>query len=255
MGSKALATLRGNDKTTQKHWDGVWSRPPRARLPSGLNVAVWNLQRLLKDHVKAGARFLEIGCAPGKILAWVGQVLQAEVSGLDYSEHGLAFARQLFEALGIEGDLRCEDVFATTFRPGSFDVVYSAGVIEHFDDPREVVKRHVALLKPGGKALIVVPNYGGLYGYLQRQFDPGNLDIHNLTIMRPAALKELAPGDLVRIVRAYPAGRLSPWLVSFEKVWPRPIARGTAYSFNALGLVQPVDIAALCPMLVLELHR
>jgi len=161
--------------------------------------------------------FLEIGCAPGKLLAWVAEVLHAEVAGGDYSQRGLSLAQQLFQALNIDGDLRCEDMLATTFEPASFDLVFSAGVIEHFDDPREIVKRHVTLLKPGGKAVIMVPNYGGFYGRLQCRFDPENLSIHNLTIMNPPALRRLAPGELVSTVRVYPVGRMSPWLISFDK--------------------------------------
>ena len=242
-------------KTAMVHWDNVWSVSVRFRLPSGLNIAIRNLQRLLKAHVKPGMRFLEIGCAPGKLLAWVAQVLQSDVAGLDYSKPGLAIAQQLFQALGIKGDLRCEDLITTTFQPGSFDLVYSSGLIGHFNDPREIVESHVNLLKPGGKALITVPNYGGFYGRLQRRFDPENLFIHNLTIMNLPALRRLAPGELVSTVRAYPAGRMSPWLISFDKRWPQPVARYMLYFFNLLGLIQPYDIPRLCPMLVLELHR
>jgi 2-polyprenyl-3-methyl-5-hydroxy-6-metoxy-1,4-benzoquinol methylase len=242
-------------KTTVDHWDGAWSRAPRMRLPSPWNIAIRDLQRLLRAHVRPGSRFLEIGCAPGKLLAWVAHDLRADVSGLDYSERGLTFARQLFEALNLRADLRCEDLATTSFAPQSFDVVFSAGVIEHFDDPGPIVRRHVALVKPGGTALITIPNYGGLYRRLQRHFDPDNLGIHNLTIMTPSALEALAPRESVRTVKAYAAGRMSPWLVNFDKRWPAPVARAFALMMNGAGLVQPFDVAALSPTLVLELLR
>jgi 2-polyprenyl-3-methyl-5-hydroxy-6-metoxy-1,4-benzoquinol methylase len=248
-----LPRRQGDEITTIEHWDNVWCSLPPGHLPPGLNVAVRNLRRLLRAHVKEGMRFLEIGCAPGSMLAWVAEVLRAQVAGLDYSEPGLALTRRLFEALGLEADLRCEDLFNTTFEPASFDVVFSAGVIEHFDDPYEVVRRHMILLKRGGKALITIPNYGGLYGHLQRHFDPDNLALHNLTIMQTAELEKVAPMNLVGSAHAYPAGRISPGLVSLGRLWPRPFARIAAHVINALGLIQPADIASLCPMLVLEL--
>lgn len=200
-------------------------------------------------------RFLEVGCAPGKTLAWVARVLGARVAGVDYSARGVAISRNLFRSLGVDGDLRCEDIFATTFEPGSFDVVFSAGVIEHFDDPREIVRSHVRLARPGGKAIITIPHYGGLYGHLQRHFDPANLALHNLTIMTADALRGLAPADLVTRATAYPAGRLSPWIVKFERRWPRLVARSVSHLLNGLGLVQPVEVRALCPTLVLECLR
>ena len=64
----------------------------------------------------------------------------------------------MFDTLGIEADLHCEDVFGNCFEPESLDLVYSCGVIKHFNDPREIVREHVTLLKPGGKAPHLVLN-------------------------------------------------------------------------------------------------
>jgi len=191
-------------------------------------------------------RVLEIGCAPAKQLAWVAKTLGAKVSGVDYSEPGIEFSRRLFESLGIDGDLRCEDIFSTTFSPGSFDFVYSVGVIEHFDDATWIVRQHVILLKPGSIALIIVPNYHDTYGKLQN---------YNLDIMTCRTLTQLIPTDLTREAMAFRAGRLDPWLINFHKKWPRLFAKVAFYFFNGIGVLQPVDISALCPWLVLKLIR
>ena len=246
---------RGDELTTKSHWEGAWAAPPRWKLPSPLAVPTRNMQRLLRPAVRPGMRVLELGCAPGKLLAWVAAKLDARVSGLDYSDRGITWARTLFDALGIPADLRCEDVFRSTFEPASFDVVYSAGLIEHFEDPRDIVRTHVALAKPGGTTLIAIPDYGGIYGRLQGWFDPANLALHNLRIMRPEALAELAPAELSGTVRTYRAGRISPWQISLERRLPRPVARFTSYFLNGIGLLQPVDIGPICPLLVLEITR
>lgn len=252
---KPTQTPAGDALTTQTHWDETWATPPRWRLPSSLSVATRNMQRLLRPHLRQGMRVLEIGCAPGKILAWVAATFDAEATGVDYSERGIAWSRTLFERLGIPADLRCEDVFRTTLSPGSFDLVYSSGVIEHFEDPRPIVRSHVALTRPGGKALIALPDYGGIYGRLQRWFDPANLAIHNLEIMTPEALIDLAPQELAATVRSYSAGRVSPWQISLDRRLPRPIGRAAAYALNVAALLQPIDITPLCPLLVLEITR
>jgi SAM-dependent methyltransferase len=200
-------------------------------------------------------RVLELGCAPGKLLAWVAHDLGAEVSGLDYSERGIAWSRQLFETLAISGDLRHEDVFTTTFPPGSFDVVFSVGLIEHFEEPARIVRAHVALLKPGGTAIISVPDYHGLYGRVQRWFDAESLTYHNLDIMTPEALAGLAPRDLTARAFAYRSGRLSAWQISLNRRWPPIVARGVWHLFNVAGLLQPVEIEVLCPLVVVELTR
>jgi 2-polyprenyl-3-methyl-5-hydroxy-6-metoxy-1,4-benzoquinol methylase len=244
-----------NDLTSVDHWDDAWSGEIRLRLPSRWMISTRNLQNLLRGRVQPGDRLLEIGCAPGKLLSWAATELGAEVSGLDYSERGLSTTRRLFAALQLTADLRCEDLRRATFAAGSFDWVVSYGVIEHFDDPRDVVRVHVDLLKPGGTALMTVPNYRGVYGVLQRYFDAENLLSHNLDIMSCSALARLVPNDGGTGVRTYMAGRFSPWQLSLGKRWPSPVARGVSYLGNVFGLLQPFEMAALKPMFVLEVHR
>jgi SAM-dependent methyltransferase len=198
---------------------------------------------------------LEVGCAPGKTLAWVARALGARVAGIDYSERGIGFAAELFAALGLQADLRCEDLSATSFPSSSFDLVYSVGLVEHFDQPGPVIESHVRLTRPGGRTLVIVPNYGGLYGRLQRYFYPENLAIHNLEIMAEAALRGLAPAALVGDVSAFRAGRMSPWLVSFERRWPASVSRSLQLALNAASLVQPFDIRWLSPMVALSMRR
>ena len=246
---------RSNELTSKGHWEEAWVAPPQWRLPSSLLVTTRNMQRLLRPAVRPGMRVIELGCAPGKILAWVAAGLGAHVAGLDYSERGIDWCRRLFETLRIPADLRCEDVFATTFEPRTFDVVYSAGLIEHFEDPRAIVKAHVTLVKPGGRAIVAIPDYGGIYGWLQRRLDPANLAVHNLRIMSPTALARLAPAELSGTIRTYRAGRLSPWQLSLERRLPSPLGRIAALALNGVGLVQPADISPFCPLLVLEISR
>ena len=229
--------------------------PIRARLPSRLNVSVLNYIRLVEKHVRPGNRYLEIGCAPGKLLAWVASVLKAECTGLDYSETGIAKCRALFDALGLKADLYHIDFFNHHLPSASFDVVSSFGFIEHFDDPVPVVQKHHDLVKPGGVALIAVPNYGGLYGSLQRWCDAPNLALHNLDIMNPAALTALIDSTDVESMRAYPFGAMSLWHVNLDNRFPRLLANFVSLVANTMGLLQPLTINALAPMLVLEAHK
>jgi 2-polyprenyl-3-methyl-5-hydroxy-6-metoxy-1,4-benzoquinol methylase len=244
-----------NTKTTKEHWDKAWIRPPRMRLPSRLLVETRNIQRLLDRYVTPGMRLLEIGCAPGKILAWAAKVRKVDVSGIDYSEPGIHHAKRLFKTLGISGSLRCEDIFATSYAERSFDIVFSCGLVEHFNDPIRLIEIHAKMLKPGGKALITIPNYAGIYGRIQRRFDPDNLGLHNLAIMNQLSLVALAPTHLVNQVRCFPFGRLTSTLISLDRVFPRWLAWGVLICFNTIGILQPVDITALCPLLVLEMTR
>jgi len=242
-------------KTELAYWANLFQSPTRARLPSSLNVGIRDIKRLLKRHVKPGNRYLEIGCAPGKMLAWVAAALNAKVSGMDYSEPGIRSCRELFRSLGLTANLFHADLFEHPLTPASFDIVTSFGVIEHFDAARLAVRRHLDLVTPGGLALITVPNYGGIYRRLQAWCDPSNLRLHNLEIMSKETLEELANFPDVESKTAIAFGAVSPWLVNLGKRLPLWIATGISYVINGVGLLQPMKIGYLAPYLALKIRK
>ena len=142
----------------------------------------------------------------------------------------------------------------TSFEPGSFDVVYSLGVVEHYSHPAPMVQKHLELLKPGGIAIITVPNYGpeGIYGWLKQRLSPETYRLHNISIMTVDAMLALSPDNCS--ARAYAFGRLAPGLLSLQ-VLPRPLGGLLGIALNLVGLMQPMEIRALRPWLVLELRR
>lgn len=239
------------DKAGRAHWDQTWACQPRMRLPRAYSSSIRDKMSLLRSEVRPGMEFLEIGCAPGKMLSWVAAVLRARVSGLDYSEPGLVVAQKIFHHLQLTADLRHEDVFSTTFATGSFDVVYSGGVIEHFEDPTEIVRAHVRLLKPGGLALITIPNLAGLYGRIASR---ETLSIHNLKIMSPEAMRRLAPADLASSAESYRFGRFTLAMGAVDGRWGA-LSRILQMGSDLAGLAQPFHIEALCPTLVLKIRR
>ncbi len=243
-------------KTDQTHWDSAWSSSVRARLPSRLNVGVLNITRLLGRYVQPGDRYLEIGCAPGKLLGWVSKVLEADAAGLDYSEVGISQCHSLFNALKLDIDLFQEDLFSHQLPLGTFDVVCSFGVIEHFDDAAPVVQKHLDLVSEGGLAVITVPNYGGVYGKFQSWCDSPNLQLHNLSIMQTESLRKLVNLSAdIKSVKAYHFGNIDPWIINLDKKFPRILAAFLNLCMNTIGLLQPFTIQKLAPLLVLEIQK
>jgi SAM-dependent methyltransferase len=55
------------------------------------------------------------------------------------------------------------DLFALPFRPGSFDVIYSLGVLHHTPDCERAFRALVPLLRPGGRLCIWVYEDSGLW--------------------------------------------------------------------------------------------
>jgi SAM-dependent methyltransferase len=113
-----------------------------------------------------------------RILAWASRQ-GAHAYGVDISEPTVIQARSAFDRghclKGAVGDVR-----ELPFRNASFDAIYSMGTIEHFDETERAVHEMARVLKPGGRAIVGVPNRhdpflrplfvtvlqaAGLYGY------------------------------------------------------------------------------------------
>lgn len=246
--------MTGNEKTELKHWESAWSGRPRLSFPTGLDIGTQNVLRLLRRYVRPGMRYVEIGCAPGKIMSWVGRKAGVPVSGIDYSPTGAETARWLCSGLGINADIRCEDAMKTTFQDGTFDLVFSCGLIEHFEDPSEMIEAHIRLLAPGGTALIAIPNYSGIYLRLQGWCDLENLNIHNLRIMNEDSLNSLAPRQPDVKSRSFRYGRFSPWLISLPTKLGA-FGKFVSWGLNFVAYLQFFEIKSLCPLVVLEVRR
>jgi ubiquinone/menaquinone biosynthesis C-methylase UbiE len=112
-------------------------------------ITLERLPKLLHDW--RGKRVLDIGIGFGDISFDLDH-LEANVTGVDICFECIKF-------LSDEGILSCQaDARQLPFEDCEFDLVYSLGVIEHFNDTARAVTEHIRVLKPGGKALIVVPN-------------------------------------------------------------------------------------------------
>ena len=129
-----IDSLINKDKTNQKYWDRVWGVSHKLKIPSRLLVNNLNLMQLIKSKVQQNSKYIEIGCAPGKMLAWVSKVLEVDASGIDYSGVGINRCKCLFEALNLKIDLHETDFFEHSLPLASFDFVTSFGLIEHFDN-------------------------------------------------------------------------------------------------------------------------
>ena len=92
-----------------------------------------------------------------RILRWAAGE-GARAFGVDISPAVVADARRGFadaglDLRGVQGDVR-----ALPFRDASFDAVYSMGTVEHFDDTDGALREIFRVLRPGGAAVIGVPN-------------------------------------------------------------------------------------------------
>lgn len=168
------------------------------------------LKELLAEH--HGKTILEIGCAPGKWLAFFESELGLLPSGIEYSPVGLRVTKSNFETLGVKYGSLWEGDFFEIPVCDKFDIVLSLGFIEHFPDVGPVITRHAEWLKPGGLLIVGVPNFRGIYKPLQSVLDRSILDRHNLNIMEMPYLRSIGGQCGLLVERMRYIGSFEPYL-------------------------------------------
>jgi SAM-dependent methyltransferase len=100
----------------------------------------------LKPQDLKGKLVLDVGCGTGRfaevVTRWGGRVV-----GIDFSVAAEVAAGNLSEREFVAFQA---DVFALPFAPGTFDCIYSLGVLHHTPDCEKAVKLLPYYLKPGG---------------------------------------------------------------------------------------------------------
>ena len=177
-----------NKLTTKEHWDESWQRVklPAVIRESEANLLTLELLKVLNRFLpqQPGLSFLEVGGAPGQFLAYFSEKFGYIPYALDYSDTGCEKLRENFKLLNIDLNLIQRDFFGDLSDLQKFDIVFSSGFIEHFNDLDEVVGRHLQLLKKGGILILGVPNFTGINKIVLSRLAPKLLSMHNLNNMK-----------------------------------------------------------------------
>jgi SAM-dependent methyltransferase len=113
---------------------------------------LWHAVRHLEPL--AGTRVLDLGCGVG----WAAHLAVergADVVGLDFSARALTLAA----AIDTRPHWLQGDGGQLPFADGSFDRVLSFGSLEHFPDVPAALGELHRVVRPGGRAVLVVPNF------------------------------------------------------------------------------------------------
>lgn len=153
-------------------WDAGWHKVRRTRMPTILRYFPRRIMRIFRQYLGSEAKeVLEVGCGGGKWMVFFARQPGFQVYGLDYSLAGCRLARRLLAGENLSGYVVCGDVFSAPFKPHSFDLVYSLGIVEHFQEATQIMTAMACLVRPGGQLVVGVPNMNGLMGYLHRLAD------------------------------------------------------------------------------------
>jgi len=199
--------------TDHGFWDQSWwkhSRPSRLWLYRDFDFETVRLIR--EAGVTTGARVLEVGAGGSRVLPYLARKFGYEVYGADFSLAGCRLLRANLVLQRQQGGVVCEDLFQSSLRPQVFDLVYSSGLVEHFDDLRAVAAAHLRLVRPGGRLVVIVPNLQGVQGSVMRRLAPPLFASHRIFGPRDLEACLLALG-----LEGLRSGYLGSFLIHVER--------------------------------------
>jgi SAM-dependent methyltransferase len=175
-----------NKLTDREYWANYWANYEFKLIPENV---------LFKKYIpglQGAESFIEIGGFPGEVAAYFYKNVCTDIHILDYYIDK-AIINKLERVNSIpENSFKCiEADFFEYSDNASFDIVFSYGFIEHFDNTEDVLTRHIRLLSDNGKLLVILPNFRGLNGLVQYLFDRDTYKVHNLKSMIPKRLRQI----------------------------------------------------------------
>jgi len=243
-----------NELTDRKFWANYWESKTDLAFAVPSNYTFHQLfKKLLAEKPLKTA--IELGGFPGYYAIFLKKYFGLDTSLFDFYVHqpilkDVLAANQLNQqdVKVIEGDL-------FKFQPEQqYDLVLSCGLIEHFQDTKDIIDRHLQFLKPGGTLFITLPNFTGVNGWVQRKYDIDNYEKHNIASMNPTLLANYCQQLGLQHVKAYYYGHFSIWLENRKQ--QSGLTKGFIKALWLAGKVftkiVPVESKALSPYIVVK---
>ena len=184
-----------------------------------------------------GKKLLEVGSGYGTNLAVWLRHFQVDGYGVEPGgegfNQGFLASRKLLAANGMDPErVRNTGGESLPFPDESFDIVYSSNVLEHTEDPAQVLKESIRVLRRGGVLHMEMPNYLSYF------------EGHYMVVQPPIFWKPMLPLWVKYVVRRDPAfaGTLR---TEINPVWCRRTVK-------EIGKTYPVELVSLGGEVFLE---
>lgn len=119
------------------------------------------LERHAPSPTSSPVRLLELGCGWGRVMIGIKQTRpQWDYQGIDLTPNLIELARRHIKEYELAAPVSVQigDAENPAFDDGTFDFIYSCRVFQYLPNPETAAKSAFRLLRPGGRAVIILPN-------------------------------------------------------------------------------------------------
>lgn len=163
-----------------KHHSSLWSKwqtdkELHKRIESVIEdrIAFPNLLkkyiRYLSKKEKSYLKILEEGCGTTIDSCILKKEFpEIDFYAIDLSKEAIELAEKICNLMRVSLKLEVRDANSTNFDSDYFNMVFSQGLVEHFDEPTSVLSEQYRILKKGGLSIISVPQRYSLFTIFKR---------------------------------------------------------------------------------------
>lgn len=145
------------ESNLSENWDRLW-RQRDIETITPYDGCYQLLRSLLKTN--GYSNIIEVGCGSGIRTISLAKELLVSPTLLDFSPVALVLAEENAKRNKIEVKLVNANALDVPFTDNSFDIVWNAGVNEHFngEDRQKVFNEMARICRPNGQVIVIVPN-------------------------------------------------------------------------------------------------
>lgn len=246
-----------NHLTDRTFWTRYWESKPDLALTVNRDYLFHEqLEQIIKREQPETA--IELGGFPGYYTIFLKKYFGIESTLFDYFVHPDILNSVLLKNGLTQKDIPVIEADLFDYKPEKqYDLVLSCGLIEHFEDTKDIIARHLNFLKPGGTLFITLPNFNSVNGWVQKNFDKENYLKHNIKCMDPELLSGILKELGLKVLKAGYWGRYSVWLENKNE--KSALTKAFIKTIWVVGKVAtkliPVESRQLSPYIVLEAVR
>ena len=152
--------IRSWQERCEKFYNHWTKKKPKNQIQLAFKNHWEVFQGILNDRLfNKGKRCLEVGCGRGNMSAYFSNV-GYDCTLLDISPEVIKIAEALFKKNNLKARFKVGDVNNLPFNNNSFDIIFSIGLLEHFQEIERPIKEQIRVLEKGGIFMgYVVPEY------------------------------------------------------------------------------------------------